>query len=98
MVRHHQQAPWVRDSEVEDSKLSLQIKDAGFKWVDLTAKAKAGVPEGDYIVQAYVETEDGGVRSTSLVYVSRFRVGADGVLVLDARRSGLGRRPAPPAG
>jgi len=26
MIRHHQQAPWVRDSEVEDSKLSLQIK------------------------------------------------------------------------
>ncbi|GAA1604862.1 glycosyltransferase family 2 protein [Actinoplanes couchii] len=42
MVRHHQQAPWVRDSEVEDSKLSLQIKDAGFS-TKISASARAYV-------------------------------------------------------
>jgi cellulose synthase/poly-beta-1,6-N-acetylglucosamine synthase-like glycosyltransferase len=43
MVRHHQQAPWVRDSEVEDSKLSLQIKDAGFSTkISATARAYVG--------------------------------------------------------
>ena len=43
MIRHHQQAPWVRDSEVEDSKLSLQIKDAGFSTkISATARAYVG--------------------------------------------------------
>ncbi|MFC3741270.1 glycosyltransferase family 2 protein [Paractinoplanes deccanensis] len=43
MVRHHQQAPWVRDSEVEDSKLSLQIKDAGYSTkISATARAYVG--------------------------------------------------------
>ncbi|WP_433367464.1 glycosyltransferase family 2 protein [Actinoplanes sp. CA-142083] len=42
MIRHHQQAPWVRDSEVEDSKLSLQIKDAGFS-TKISASARAYV-------------------------------------------------------
>jgi biofilm PGA synthesis N-glycosyltransferase PgaC len=43
MVRHHQQAPWARDSEVEDSKLSLQIKDAGFSTkISATARAFVG--------------------------------------------------------
>ena len=43
MVRHHQQAPWVRDSEVEDSKLSLQIKDAGYSTkISATARAFVG--------------------------------------------------------
>ncbi|WP_250007210.1 glycosyltransferase [Actinoplanes sp. M2I2] len=42
MVRHYQQAPWVRDSEVEDSKLSLQIKDAGFS-TKISASARAYV-------------------------------------------------------
>ncbi|XVV10344.1 glycosyltransferase family 2 protein [Actinoplanes sp. CA-131856] len=43
MVRHHQQAPWVRDSEVEDSKLSLQIKDAGYSTkISSTARAFVG--------------------------------------------------------
>ena len=42
MVRHHQQAPWVRDTEVEDSKLSLQIKDAGFS-TKISASARAYV-------------------------------------------------------
>ena len=43
MVRHYQQAPWVRDSEVEDSKLSLQIKDAGFSTkISATARAYVG--------------------------------------------------------
>ncbi|WP_328460937.1 glycosyltransferase family 2 protein [Actinoplanes sp. NBC_00393] len=43
MVRHHQQAPWVRDSEVEDSKLSLQIKDAGYSTkISATAYAYVG--------------------------------------------------------
>lgn len=43
MIRHHQQAPWVRDSEVEDSKLSLQIKDAGFSTkISATARAFVG--------------------------------------------------------
>jgi poly-beta-1,6-N-acetyl-D-glucosamine synthase len=30
MQQNHQNAPWVRDSEVEDSLLSLQIKSAGY--------------------------------------------------------------------
>ncbi|GAA0559049.1 hypothetical protein GCM10010172_47660 [Paractinoplanes ferrugineus] len=42
MIRHHQQAPWVRDSEVEDSKLSLQIKDAGYS-TKISASARAYV-------------------------------------------------------
>jgi biofilm PGA synthesis N-glycosyltransferase PgaC len=42
MVRHHQQAPWVRDSEVEDSKLSLQIKDAGYS-TKISSSARAFV-------------------------------------------------------
>jgi poly-beta-1,6-N-acetyl-D-glucosamine synthase len=42
MYRHHQAAPWVRDSEVEDSKLSLQIKDAGFS-TKISARARAFV-------------------------------------------------------
>lgn len=42
MYRHHQSAPWVRDSEVEDSKLSLQIKDAGFN-TKISARARAWV-------------------------------------------------------
>jgi cellulose synthase/poly-beta-1,6-N-acetylglucosamine synthase-like glycosyltransferase len=42
MYREHQVAPWVRDSEVEDSKLSLQIKDAGFS-TKISAHARAFV-------------------------------------------------------
>lgn len=42
MVQNHQRAPWVRDSEVEDSKLSLQIKDAGFS-TKISARARAFV-------------------------------------------------------
>jgi cellulose synthase/poly-beta-1,6-N-acetylglucosamine synthase-like glycosyltransferase len=42
MYRHHQSAPWVRDSEVEDSKLSLQIKDAGYN-TKISARARAFV-------------------------------------------------------
>ncbi|GAB4079676.1 glycosyltransferase family 2 protein [Modestobacter muralis] len=42
MYRHHQSSPWVRDSEVEDSKLSLQIKDAGFN-TKISARARAYV-------------------------------------------------------
>src|SRR3546814_3637151 len=30
MSQNHQSSPWVRDSEVEDSLLSLQIKSAGY--------------------------------------------------------------------
>jgi len=42
MVGYHQSAPWVRDSEVEDSKLSLQIKDSGFS-TKISARARANV-------------------------------------------------------
>ncbi len=42
MQQHHQRAPWVRDSEVEDSKLSLQIKDAGFS-TKISSRARACV-------------------------------------------------------
>lgn len=42
MYRNHQAAPWVRDSEVEDSKLSLQVKDAGFS-TKISARARAFV-------------------------------------------------------
>jgi biofilm PGA synthesis N-glycosyltransferase PgaC len=42
MQQYHQSAPWVRDSEVEDSKLSLQIKDSGFS-TKISARARANV-------------------------------------------------------
>ncbi|GLY27376.1 glycosyltransferase family 2 protein [Kineosporia sp. NBRC 101731] len=42
MLRDHQNTPWVRDSEVEDSKLSLQIRDAGFS-TKISARARAYV-------------------------------------------------------
>jgi len=42
MVKHHQRSPWVRDSEVEDSLLSLQIKDAGFS-TKISSRARAFV-------------------------------------------------------
>jgi poly-beta-1,6-N-acetyl-D-glucosamine synthase len=42
MELHHQRSPWVRDSEVEDSKLSLQIKDAGFS-TKISSRARAFV-------------------------------------------------------
>lgn len=41
-ISHHQQNPWVRDSEVEDSLLSLQIKKAGYA-TKISAKARASV-------------------------------------------------------
>lgn len=44
VMRHtHQQAPWVKDSEVEDSLLSLQIKSAGYLTkISATARAHVG--------------------------------------------------------
>lgn len=43
MATHHQQTPWVRDSEVEDSLLSLQIKTAGYLTkISATARADVG--------------------------------------------------------
>jgi biofilm PGA synthesis N-glycosyltransferase PgaC len=42
MRLNHQNTPWVRDSEVEDSKLSLQIRDAGFS-TKISARARANV-------------------------------------------------------
>jgi cellulose synthase/poly-beta-1,6-N-acetylglucosamine synthase-like glycosyltransferase len=42
MHNNHQNTPWVRDSEVEDSKLSLQIRDAGFS-TKISARARANV-------------------------------------------------------
>ncbi len=42
MNQNHQQTPWVNDSEVEDSLLSLQIKSAGFL-TKISAQARANV-------------------------------------------------------
>lgn len=42
MVENHQSTPWVKDSEVEDSLLSLQIKSAGFL-TKISAQARADV-------------------------------------------------------
>lgn len=43
MRQSHQQAPWVKDSEVEDSLLSLQIKNAGYLTkISATARAHVG--------------------------------------------------------
>lgn len=42
MVANHQQTPWVKDSEVEDSLLSLQIKSAGYL-TKISAQARANV-------------------------------------------------------
>ncbi len=42
MVENHQQTPWVSDSEVEDSLLSLQIKSAGYL-TKISARARADV-------------------------------------------------------
>ncbi len=39
-VKYHQAAPWVRDSEVEDSKLTLQLRDTGYL-TKFSAKARA---------------------------------------------------------
>ena len=42
MTANHQQTPWVNDSEVEDSLLSLQIKSAGYL-TKISAQARADV-------------------------------------------------------
>ena len=43
MVSHHQNNPWVSDSEVEDSLLSLQIKSLGYSTkISATARASVG--------------------------------------------------------
>ena len=42
MDHHHQSTPWVRDSEVEDSLLSLQIKKIGYA-TKISARARATV-------------------------------------------------------
>lgn len=42
MAQNHQKTPWVNDSEVEDSLLSLQIKSAGFL-TKISAQARADV-------------------------------------------------------
>ena len=42
MTTNHQDTPWVKDSEVEDSLLSLQIKSAGFL-TKISARARASV-------------------------------------------------------
>jgi hypothetical protein len=42
MVDSHQATPWVKDSEVEDSLLSLQIKSAGYL-TKISARARANV-------------------------------------------------------
>lgn len=42
MVDNHQSTPWVKDSEVEDSLLSLQIKSAGYL-TKISAQARADV-------------------------------------------------------
>jgi biofilm PGA synthesis N-glycosyltransferase PgaC len=42
MTDNHQSTPWVKDSEVEDSLLSLQIKSAGFL-TKISAMARADV-------------------------------------------------------
>ncbi len=42
MVENHQSTPWVKDSEVEDSLLSLQIKSAGYL-TKISARARADV-------------------------------------------------------
>ena len=42
MLTNHQDTPWVNDSEVEDSLLSLQIKSAGFL-TKISARARASV-------------------------------------------------------
>jgi cellulose synthase/poly-beta-1,6-N-acetylglucosamine synthase-like glycosyltransferase len=43
MLAHHQRDPWVSDSEVEDSLLSLQIKSLGYSTkISATARATVG--------------------------------------------------------
>lgn len=42
MVANHQTTPWVKDSEVEDSLLSLQVKSAGYL-TKISAQARADV-------------------------------------------------------
>lgn len=42
MTANHQSTPWVKDSEVEDSLLSLQIKSAGYL-TKISARARADV-------------------------------------------------------
>jgi biofilm PGA synthesis N-glycosyltransferase PgaC len=48
MAANHQQTPWVNDSEVEDSLLSLQIKSAGYLTkISAQARADVGGQRGD---------------------------------------------------
>ncbi|WP_302694569.1 hypothetical protein [Curtobacterium sp. Csp1] len=42
MDANHQGSPWVKDSEVEDSLLSLQVKSAGYL-TKISARARADV-------------------------------------------------------
>lgn len=42
MTDNHQSTPWVTDSEIEDSLLSLQLRTAGFR-TKISAKARANV-------------------------------------------------------
>ncbi|WP_394550935.1 glycosyltransferase family 2 protein [Agromyces sp. MMS24-JH15] len=42
MAANHQRTPWVKDSEVEDSLLSLQVKSAGYL-TKISAQARADV-------------------------------------------------------
>lgn len=43
MTDNHQATPWVTDSEIEDSLLSIQLKDAGFRTkISATSRADVG--------------------------------------------------------
>ena len=47
MVDNRQATPWVKDSEVEDSLLSLQIKNLGYA-TKISARARASVGGMDH--------------------------------------------------
>jgi biofilm PGA synthesis N-glycosyltransferase PgaC len=63
MALYHQNAPWVRDSEVEDSLLSLQIKRVGFS-TKISSRARAyvgGMPTLRALHSQQVKWNFGGI-------------------------------------
>ena len=64
MARHHQRTPWVSDSEVEDSLLSLQIKSAGYL-TKISARARAARRRHDTRCARWTPSRSSGTSAPS---------------------------------
>lgn len=69
MLRYHQSHPWTTDSEVEDSLLSLQVRDVGY-----STKISA-------LARAYV----GGMATASSLYAQQVKWTAGGIELMKQR-------------